>query len=130
MNALIRNGIAVLAVGLVCLPAAAEEAVEYTASDTRDPFGSLLPAPPQPQQPAVDTGNAPAPGPVNVDFLNVSGVIWNAAKSQAIINGAVVNVGSDIDGAVVTAIDHAQVSVRYQGREFVLTTQAKKGGRP
>ena len=107
--------------------AAQAAAVEYTGAAHRDPFKSQLPV----KQPAKTEEKLPIKNePVTVDFLTVSGVVWNSERPQAIINGKVVTVGSEVGGAEVVAISEAQVQVRYKGQLFVLKTGNKKGGQP
>jgi hypothetical protein len=126
-------GIILLAMTLVACEGAGlvadvrAESVEYLGSTHRDPFKEQIPSrkvQPKPDEPAQEEA------PVTVDFLTVTGIVWESDRPQAIINGKIVTVGGAVDGAEVTAIDAAQVKVRFKGRQFVLGTGNKKGGQP
>ena len=62
--------------------------------------------------------------------LVLTGIIFNTAKPQAIINGVVVGVGSRIEGAEVRAITKGAVQIMFDGRTSMLSmeTPEKKPG--
>jgi len=106
---------------------AAAAPVEYTGATYRDPFKSQLPV----KQPAKPDDKGPVKDePVTVDFLTVTGVVWDSEKPQAIINGKVVSIGGQVEEAELVAINEAGVQVRYKGKLFVLKAGNKKGGQP
>lgn len=88
-------------------------AVEYRASALRDPFEEK-------KKPVIaakkDTRETP---------LNLEGLVWNSVRPQAIINGTVVEVGSEVGGAKVLAIDRKGVKLRVDDREFYV--RVKRG---
>ena len=107
---------------------AAAATVEYTGATNRDPFKSQLPAVKQSAKP--DEKASVKDEPVTVDFLTVTGVVWDSEKPQAIINGKVVSIGGQVSGAELVAINEAGVQVRDKGKLFVLKAGNKKGGQP
>ncbi len=99
--------------------------IEYSGYAFRDPFESQLP------KVKLESDRTATPieeAPANVDFLKLSGVLWNSDEPRAIINGRVVNVGGMVEGAEVVSIGQSRVDVRYKGKEFTLTTGSNKGG--
>jgi hypothetical protein len=52
--------------------------------------------------------------------LSVSGILWDPTKPIAIINGAMVHVGEEIEGYQVLAINQDRVSVTDGTQTFQL----------
>ena len=94
---------------LLALPSA--DAVEYQASSLRDPFERTGGHEGKPQAEWTD--------------LTLEGLIWQSEQPQAIVNGEVVQVGSQVQDAEVVSIDQEGVKLRRRGSEFYL--RIKKG---
>ena len=56
--------------------------------------------------------------------LNITGLIWNTDKPQAIVNGSVLSVGDEIDGTRLLSVDKDGITVEYKGFEFFIEKQA------
>ena len=85
-----------------------------------DPFESQLP---KPQTPIVENvTEAPAPLPVeeviNPPAINVNSLIAGGPFPRAIINGKILRVGSEIDGAVIEDISKEGIEVTFKGKSF------------
>ena len=52
--------------------------------------------------------------------MKVSGIIYDTDKPQAIINGKVVGIGSDINGVLITGIQKGRIDARYDGVDISL----------
>ncbi len=91
----------------------------YTAHELRDPLQSLLPSEPQaPSTPMVVSKPAPPPPPQ----LRLQGILWGGPRPTAIINDKVYTIGDHVQGATVTAIDHREVTLDFQGTPVSLRT--------
>ncbi|OGX13553.1 MAG: hypothetical protein A3I71_06150 [Omnitrophica WOR_2 bacterium RIFCSPLOWO2_02_FULL_63_16] len=93
-------------------------AVRYTADALRDPLVSLLPSvasqrmiviPPEDHEPMPQL-EPPPPA------FNIEGLVWGGPRPQAVIDGAVYDVGDTVQGAKIMAIDRAGVTGTMQGR--------------
>ncbi len=98
----------------------------YTAQDLRDPFNDLLPkTPPKTNQPLAAKPlpglAASAPKPIAPQKLSLSGIWWGA-RTRALINGGVYEVGDQVDGATVKRITPEGVTLEFAGSERMLTT--------
>lgn len=88
--------------------------------DLKNPFLSSLP-PPVKVEPPKKPEIKPKPKPKKVDpvvkktppKLNLIGMVWGEARSQAIINGAVVSEGDVISGARVLSISKKGVQLLF-----------------
>ncbi len=83
-------------------------AVEYTGQMYRDPFG------------VASESNTNEADNTKKDELVLEGVIWNAVKPQALINGNIVKVGETVGDAKVLEIRKDGVKVRDQEKEYYL----------
>ena len=104
------------------VPRVSDPPVGYAAMDLRDPMASLLPqpaqelAPMEPTEPiAVMEPAAPPPPP---PFLEVQGILWGGAQPQALINGTLYRVGSEVEGALIRAITRSGVTIEYGGDQI------------
>jgi len=52
--------------------------------------------------------------------MKITGIIYDTARPQAIINGTVVSVGSNLSGASIQSIEKGRVVVRYEGIDITL----------
>ena len=50
--------------------------------------------------------------------LEISGIVWNTERPQAIINGKVVAIGDKVSDSEIIAIDKTGVEILYQGQKF------------
>lgn len=89
-------------------------AVEYTGSALRDPFNARSAA----SQSVTEQKTA-------AEF-KLQGIVWNTPKPRAIVNGSMVKIGSIVDGAEVVRIERDGVTLRSQGREFILGQKGKE----
>ena len=48
--------------------------------------------------------------------LNVTGIIWNTDRPQAIINGKIVSTGDTINEAVIISIQKTEIKIAYKGK--------------
>ena len=92
-----------------------------------DPFESQLP---KPQTPIVENvTEAPAPLPVeeviNPPSVSVTSLIAGGPAPQAIINGKIMRVGSEIDGAVISGITKEGIEITYKGKNFSYPSPSK-----
>ena len=92
-----------------------------------DPFESKLPKP-QAQLPEI-IPEAPAPLPVeeviNPPLISVSSLVSGGPAPQAIINGKIMRVGSEIDGAVISGITKEGIEITYKGKNFSYPAPSK-----
>lgn len=103
--------------------AALRPVVEYDDAGARDPFQGLIEAP-------NAQGGQAAPKATDKQRLDlakfsVQGVISGSGTPCAIINGAVVKVGSVVLGAKIMEIDKTGITLLYQDETYVLLTPAQ-----
>ncbi len=53
--------------------------------------------------------------------LNISGLIWNTNRPQAIINDQIVTIGDTISNSKITNIHKDGVEIIYSGKNFTIT---------
>ena len=92
-----------------------------------DPFESQLP---KPQVAAAEIiQETPAPLPVeeviNPPAINVNSLIAGGPFPRAIINGKILRVGSEIDGAVIKNITKEGIEVTFKGKSFSYPAPSK-----
>ncbi|MCM8797471.1 MAG: general secretion pathway protein GspB [Candidatus Omnitrophica bacterium] len=90
-------------------------AVQYNADKLKDPF----------QKPYTKKGTKPIPKPVQETVkqlppMKVEGVFWGGTIPQAIINGRVVKVDDEIEGALVVRIAKEGVTLSFAGQQITL----------
>lgn len=100
--------------------------IGYTAQELRDPFKDLLPQVERKKAQAApgsrgQTATSAVAKPPVLPKLVVTGLWWGSAP-KALINGTVCRVGDRVEGAAVTAITRAGVTVEFAGRTLLLTT--------
>ena len=93
-------------------------AVEYDAGDLRDPFSDLE-APKEPDR-VVENKEL-------IDALELQGIVFGGNEPRAIVNGKVVKAGSKLNVGEVAKISKEGVTVRYDGKEYLLKRSDKKG---
>lgn len=92
--------------------------VQYTADALRDPLVSRLPSAASQQVIVIPPENhmpMPALEPPPPTF-KIEGVVWGGPRPQAVIDGAVYDVGDTVQGAKIMAIDRTGVTGTMQGR--------------
>ncbi|NQT46780.1 MAG: hypothetical protein HQ593_04800 [Candidatus Omnitrophica bacterium] len=94
---------------------AAEAAGEtITLAGVGDPF-----------EPPIKMDMTPDIGPevamVNLDFLSLEGYVWGDVDPKAIINGEVLKVGDDIEGAMIIKISREGVMLHHTEGDTLLT---------
>ncbi len=95
-----------LVLAALCAIAGPAVAVEYSGQLYRDPFGLASEANSQEK-------------PKRKEFT-LEGIIWNAAKPQALIDGNIVKVGDKVGEAQVVEIKKDGVKMRDSEKEFYI----------
>lgn len=107
-----------IAVIFFCMALACNEllAVEYTGKKYKDPFGGTV----------VEVSAPVAPKPK--DPLNLQGIVWNTKNPQVVINGKVLSIGNEIEGAKVMEITKGAVKMKYlnHDEEFILKLKSER----
>jgi hypothetical protein len=85
---------------------------------------------PKPQAPVPNViQEAAAPLPVeeviNPPVINVSSLVSGGPAPQAIINGKILRVGSEIEGAVIKVITKEGIEVTFKGKSFSYPAPSK-----
>ncbi len=95
-------------------------AVEYDDAGARDPFESRIEA--ESVKSAPDEQSAKSVDAKKQEFakLTVQAMIFGSGTPCAIINGAVVKIGSVIEEAKVSKIDKNGVTLLYQNEAYIL----------
>jgi hypothetical protein len=114
------------------IPTVVRPSYTAEAAARRDPMVSLLPDQTQASE-AVAEGRTPparalraggsdgAPTPATVGgALSVEGMVWGAARTQALINGTLYEVGDVVEGARILSIERAGVTVEVDGIRHVV----------
>ncbi len=111
----------------------------------RNPFLDFLPEPkvveePETPQPAVTPRPEPARSERRVTRetatpqgavpqekpavvapeMEITGLVWNSERPQAIVNGEVVSIGDIVEGSEIIDINKTQIKVLHQGQEFTI----------
>jgi len=104
------------------VPAAAQQPPATNATIDQTTSNAMANPPVQPGVPAVSAKPAPPPPkePVVWPVLTLKGLLKGARSAAAKINGAIVVVGDEIEGAKVIAITAETVSLQYRGETCVL----------
>ena len=92
-------------------------AIEYKAKGLRDPFSDLTPPP---------VAEKPEENEELVSALELHGIVFGGSEPRAIVNGQIVKVGSKLRIGTVESISKEGVTVRYNGRDFLLKRKEKK----
>lgn len=58
----------------------------------------------------------------DTSVYNVEGLIWSANKPKAIINNQIYNIGNKLGEAQITKIDRDGVTLIFDEKEYVITT--------
>ena len=116
--------LAFLAVLFFFKPAAAEESQPVATARPytfRNPFVPFLPK--KPIEPVAEIKEAITNATqlaVKPPDLQISGIVWNTDRPQAIINSFVVGVGDTIADVLITNITRSGVSFEYKGKRFII----------
>jgi len=80
-----------------------------------------LPKPAPVASPPPSPPSAVPPAPKLLPKLVLQGVTIHAGIREALINGQIVGVGDEVEGAKVVAIEPMRVRLSFDGREFTLS---------
>lgn len=112
----------------VSLGFAAEQPPEYAVYDIlefKDPFVSLLPK----KEPVKAEAATPKPTTktekaqekeIVLPSVEITGIVWNTNRPQAIINEHVVSIGDKIDDMIISDIRRSGIDIIYQGKHFTI----------
>ncbi|MCA9398721.1 MAG: hypothetical protein KC618_03145 [Candidatus Omnitrophica bacterium] len=112
----------------------AQENIPGEMGKRRNPFIPQLPveAEPEPPKPAPAPQPRPKPQPApepvkpqvkqptRMPTFNISGIVWNSDRPQAIINGSVKDIGDSIDGVKIISIHKEGIDVSFQGKNMTI----------
>lgn len=98
--------------------------VEYKSSKLRDPFRTyLIKEEPKP----VPQENVDLTKPqLDLNKLQVQGIIWGGNIPQAIINNNVLTIGNLIEGAEILSIEKKGITLSFNGAIFDLAAPGQK----
>ena len=104
-------------------PVNAEEPQTETVSSCifKNPFAPLLPK--KLIETKVEVKETPQKiieAPVKPPNLNISGIVWNTNRPQAIINSYVVGIGDKIANVTIIDIIKSGVAIEFQGKRFII----------
>ncbi len=107
-------------------PAAVRPSYTAEAAARRDPMVSLLPDQTQASE-SPATGRTPSDNtawraPPVGGALSVEGMVWGPARTQALINGTLYEVGDAVEGARIVSIEREGVTVERDGVQVLVTT--------
>lgn len=60
------------------------------------------------------------PKKLEIPAMKITGIVYDTDNPQAIINGKVVGVGSDLNGVSILAIQKGRIDARYEGSDISL----------
>ena len=114
---------------------ALEQPTEYAVSeilDFKDPFVSLLPKKEPAKievttlKPATKTEKAQEQEKeIVLPSIEITGIVWNTNRPQAIVNGHVVGIGDKIDDMVISDIRRSGIDILYLGKHFTIKPDEK-----
>lgn len=92
-----------------------------------DPFESQLPKPQAPVPNVIQEAPAPLPAEevINPPVISVSSLVSGGPAPQAIINGKILRVGSEIEGAIINNITKEGIEVTFKGKSFSYPSPSK-----
>lgn len=89
----------------------------------KDPFISHLPK----KEIATTEGTAKsqvkdtkAAKPIVPPKFQVSGIVWNTDRPQAIVNNKVIAIGDQLENATIVSIDKSGIEISFQGVLFIV----------
>lgn len=94
------------------------EKVEYKAGDFLDPLKNRLSIYIASIAPKVKKKKKPIA--IKPPQFNITGLIWNTDRPQAIIDGNVLSVGDEIKGAKLLSVNKDGINVEYKEFEFFI----------
>lgn len=74
----------------------------------------------RPEQPTKQTPEPVKPEIAETPTLQVSGLVWNSNRPQAIINGQVVGIGDTIQEVDIVGIRKDEIDIEFQGRALTI----------
>lgn len=108
------------------------ESAGFDASANKNPFKPLLP---DTSKPAVVENNNSTPTVTETPAaatpiiqkqeivppsFNITGIVWNTDRPQAIINGQVITQGDTLSGAKIVSIRKSSIEILYQDTNFTI----------
>ena len=111
----------------------AQQNLEYTTQDPRDPFEEQLPKPEQPKKepPEVEEPLIIPELPkkvINPPDITIESMISGGPKPRVIIKGRMLGVGEEVEGARITNITREGAEVVYEGEKFIIPAPSKAIG--
>ena len=114
-----------LAISSICL--AEEKNQKATSANNlkfKDPFVSQLPIRAT-VKPQVELSSAPVvekqrPPEITPPSLQITGLVWDTNRPQAIVNSQVVGIGDTIENVTITEITRKGIGVNYMGKYFMI----------
>jgi hypothetical protein len=92
----------------------------------RDPFKTYI------EPPAVAAGPTGPDGSAEPEIkppeLKIQGIFWGGAFPQAIVNGRVVRVNDQIEGAVISRIAKEGITIKIGYKEFIYNAPGQSTG--
>jgi hypothetical protein len=93
------------------LPKKIDQSIQEKSPDQTELSIYTAPAPSDSELPPIEVEEPPPPPPI--PELVITGVVWNSARPQAIINGEVVDVGQTINGVQILNIEKSGIKVLW-----------------
>lgn len=116
-------------------PVALFSSEDALLNSSRDPFTPQLPLPPAEKiqklavDPSLSKENRPSPDktsqpvaqePLKPPVVKISGLIWNSANPQGIINDRIVRVGDQIEAWTIEKINKDSIEISAQGQKILI----------
>jgi len=102
--------------------------IKYKSGQLRDPFAPVM-VKEEKKESLQKQGTAELNRPkIDLNILNVQGIIWGTKLPQAIINHKVLAAGDLIEGAEILRIDKKGVTLSFAGETFNLPAPGQNSG--
>ena len=110
---------------LVNFPAYAQENPETPSLTVRDPFESQLPKP-EPL-PVIEPPKLPVPAEevITPPRIFISSLMAGGPKPQVIIQGKMLGIGSEVEGAVINGITKEGLEILYKNKTFSIPAPSR-----
>jgi len=89
--------------------------VEYKSGQLRDPFQSYIISEKKEEQVAAQKDTGSIKPVLDLNKIEVQGIIWGGKIPQAIVNNKVLAVGDLIEGAQILSIDKGGITLNLSG---------------
>ena len=98
-----------------------QNALNYNASDFRDPFKSYIPS--EKEKVGLTVGNIEViEKEVVLPQFEVQGVVWGTSLPMAIIDGQILSIGDKIREAKIVEITRDYIALIYEDKRFSIHT--------